>query len=68
MVYSALMYKSDQAYCMCGKPITMKNDGNDNILEIIGKKNDMQLFHGIDYPLIYKRLESIYSNSNVLIN
>jgi hypothetical protein len=47
------MYKSDQAYCMCGKPITMKNDGNDNILEIIGKKNDIQLFHGIDYPLIY---------------
>ncbi|MFZ0326729.1 MAG: hypothetical protein WBP64_14530 [Nitrososphaeraceae archaeon] len=62
------MYKSDQAYCICGKPITMKNDGNDNILEIIGKKNDIQLFHSIDCALIYKRLEGTYGNSNVFTN
>lgn len=62
------MYKSDQAYCICGKPITMKNDGNDNILEIIGKKNDIQFFHSIDCALIYKRLEGTYGNSNVFTN
>jgi len=56
------MAKSGQTYCICGKPITMRNDEHDSIiLEIIGEKNNgTQFFHSIDCALIYKRLEGLF--------
>jgi hypothetical protein len=66
------MSKSQQAQCICGKPITMANEekdfGTGTTLEIIWEKNkETQLFHSIDCALISKRLESVYNNSNLFL-
>ena len=66
------MSKSQQAQCICGKPISMAKDGKDfctgTTLEIIEEKNkEMQLFHSIDCALISKRLGSVYNNSNLFL-
>jgi hypothetical protein len=52
------MSKSQQAQCICGKPITMmKTD--------VQKSKEMELFHSVDCALISRRLESVYENSNL---
>jgi hypothetical protein len=47
-----------QAQCICGKPITMMNAG-------VQKNKEVELFHSVDCALIYRRLESVYENSNL---
>ena len=52
------MSESQQAQCICGKPITMMKAG-------VQKNKEVELFHSVGCALISRRLESVYENSNL---